>query len=149
MRQETILKTYLKFNELSPSQQTKVLDKNRDINVDDQWYEFTYEAYTNKLSKLGFYDIKLSFSGFYSQGDGASFSAKHSRGNIYTRGRYCHSNTMNCDESDTLLVVSKRIADSLYKDLRNEYEYLTSDAAVKDTLEVNDYEFDSETLKIA
>lgn len=45
--------------------------------------EFAYECYAgdiiavwiNKLDKLGFYNPKVMYSGFYSQGDGASFTA--------------------------------------------------------------------------
>lgn len=149
MRQETIIKTYLKYNELSFEQQSKVIDSLRDINVNHDWYEFTYEDYESKLKKLGFYDIKFEFSGFWSQGDGASFTAKHKRGTIYKTGRYSHSNTMRCDESDSLLLTAKRTADKLYKSLASEYDYLTSNEAIIESIEANDYEFDQDTLKLA
>jgi hypothetical protein len=151
MRQETIVKTYLKFDELTDKQKAKVLDNLRYINVNYDWYEYTIEEFEAKLKKLGFYDIKTEFSGFWSQGDGACFTAKHKRGTIYKGQytRYSHANTMSCDESDVLLAVAKRLTNGLYKTLKNEYEYLTSNDAVKDTIEANDYEFDSETLKLA
>jgi hypothetical protein len=41
MRQETIIKTYLTFDELSDKQKSKVLDNLRNINVD---YEFDSET---------------------------------------------------------------------------------------------------------
>ncbi len=150
MRQETIVKTYLKFTELSESQQDKVVDMLLDINVDtNMWYESCYAYYTQKLRSLGFYDIKFEFSGFWSQGDGASFTAKHKRGTIYKSSRYSHSGTMRCDESEVLLAVARRIADKLYKSLYSDYEYLTSKEAIIETIKANDYEFDQDTLKLA
>ena len=149
MRQETITKTYLKFTELSESCQDKVVNKLLDINITSDWHESTYEYYDSKLKALGFYDIKMEFSGFYSQGDGASFTAKHKRGIIYKSSQYYHSNTMRCDESDTLLMVARRIAERLYKSLYSDYEYLTSKESIIETIEANDYEFDKESLQLA
>ena len=149
MRQETIIKTYLKFTELSEAQQNKVIDKLSDLNTDHDWYEYIYEDYMSKLKALGFYDIKFEFSGFWSQGDGASFTAKHKRGTIYKSSRCSHSGTMRCDESEILLVVARRIAGKLYKSLYSNYEYLTSKEAIIETIEANDYEFDQDTLKLA
>jgi hypothetical protein len=148
MRQEIVTKTYLKFNELNNEQQNKVIDYLSDINVIHDWYEYIYDEYTTKLQKLGFYDIKIQFSGFCCQGDGASFSAKHKRGTVYTTSRYSHSGTMSCDESEILLTVAKRLADNCYKSLECEYEHLTSRESIIETIECNEYEFDSESLKI-
>lgn len=148
MRQEIIVKTYLKFSELNKEQQEQVIKNLHDINVDHPWYDSAYDYYESKLKKLGFYDIKFEFSGFWFQGDGASFTAKHKRGTIYKTGRYSHSNTMRCDESDVLLMVAKRIADKLYKSLNEDYYYLTSKAAIIETIEANEFEFDQDTLKI-
>ena len=148
MRQETITKTYLKFTELSESCQDKVVNKLSDINIISDWHESVYEYYDSKLKALGFYDIKMEFSGFYSQGDGAIFTAKHKRGTIYTSGRYYNSSAMCCDESKALLMVARRIAEKLYKSLYSDYEYLTSKESIIETIEANDYEFDKESLQI-
>lgn len=148
MRQETIVKTYLKFSELNEKQQEQVIENLSDINICDDWFQSTYDYYESKLKKLGFYDVKFEFSGFWSQGDGASFTAKHKRGTIYKTGLYSHSNTMRCDESDVLLMVAKRIADKLYKSLYEDYDYSTSKAAIIETIEANDYEFDQDTLRL-
>lgn len=74
MRQETIVKTYLTFDELTKEQKTKVIDKNRDINIYHGWWEYIKDDFITILNSLGFNDIELFFSGFSSQGDGASFS---------------------------------------------------------------------------
>ena len=66
-----------KFDELSDEAKEKVLEKHRDINVDDShWYEFTMEMWKEKLKEAGFDDAEIHFSGFWSQGDGACFDAK-------------------------------------------------------------------------
>lgn len=51
----------------------KVLDKHRDINTDYDWWDCTCESWKEDLIESGFYDTDIRFSGFYSQGDGASF----------------------------------------------------------------------------
>lgn len=148
MRQETITRTYLKFNELTDSQKKIVLDKMRDINVDDDyWHDFVTDEFKAKLADLGYTNVKTQFSGFWSQGDGASFSGEKEGLEITTSGRYCHSGSMQC-ESDSLLKDARKLANEYYRDLQKEYEYLTSDECIIETIEANDYEFDSETLKI-
>lgn len=147
MRQETIVKTYLKFEELNEKQRAKVLDDYRDINVDYDWYDFLIEEYTEKLESLGYENIKIEFSGFYSQGDGACFIADHERGPIYKSGQYNHSGVMQCGDLK-LLIEARQIANELYRDLKKKYEYLQEDEQVAETLIANDYEFDVDTLKI-
>lgn len=76
MRLETITKTYLTYDELDSSQKEKVLDNLRDINVVDiEWYDSDKEDFHTVLGILGFTDIESRFSGFSTQGDGASFRA--------------------------------------------------------------------------
>jgi len=63
------------FDELTPQQQAKVLDNLRDINTDFEWWESSYDFYKILLGYMGFEGVEISFSGFSSQGDGASFTA--------------------------------------------------------------------------
>lgn len=69
------------FEELSKDAQKKALDNFRDINVDfDDWsYPILKdeEGWEDKLKKQGWGEVEISFSGFWSQGDGASFVTKH------------------------------------------------------------------------
>jgi len=169
-----------KFDELSKEVQEKVLEKHSNINVDYDWWDFVYEDYDEKLEKMGFISPDKSFSGFWSQGDGASFSAgvdvekylkSKKLGNKYkkvinafndgtfstkivTRGNYSHSGTMSDETyntmdneglgyevSEMILKDAKDMADKLYKDLEKEYDGLTSEESIKDTLEANEYEF--------
>lgn len=178
-------KTYT-FEELSKEIQSKVLDDNRDWNVnswnENGWAEFVLEEKTEMLKNLGFEDIKIMFSGFWSQGDGACFEARlniaqyiksHKLGNklkallnaedcftynISQSGHYYHERSMIVeqgfwgepstkaqDQAENLLKLLEaeiiNLAHGIYKDLEKEYEYLTSDEAVKESLITNDYQF--------
>jgi hypothetical protein len=63
-----------KFDELSKEVQDKVLNKNRDINVYDDWHEFIIEDWINEtIPSKGFEATNIYYSGFWSQGDGAMF----------------------------------------------------------------------------
>lgn len=117
-----ITKTYetYTYDELSKEAQEKVLENLHDISVEDDWFEFEFEEIIESLAKMGFEDAKIFFSGFYSQGDGACFTAnldidkvvkyfklktkyahllkKHDiTGCIRAGGHYSHANTMSID----------------------------------------------------
>jgi hypothetical protein len=64
------------FNELSPKAQENALDNNRDINVDtNDWHEWVIEDFKEEMKEQFGFDVDdVQFSGFYSQGDGASFT---------------------------------------------------------------------------
>ena len=65
-----------KFDELPNASKEKALEKHRDINVSDRdWWEFTYDDWITKLAGMGYDDADIMFRGFWSQGDGASFTA--------------------------------------------------------------------------
>jgi hypothetical protein len=53
----------------------KIIEKFSDIDTDYEWNEFVLEDFIEKTSKLGFNisNNDIQFSGFHSQGDGASF----------------------------------------------------------------------------
>jgi len=63
------------FNELSEEAKEKAIENQRsnEYYLDYDWYEFVIENWTEKLNDIGFEDIKIYFSGFWSQGDGAMF----------------------------------------------------------------------------
>ena len=64
------------FDELSEAAKTKAIEAMRDINTDHDWSEFSREYWQDdKLPELGFDNAQIAFSGFWSQGDGASFTA--------------------------------------------------------------------------
>jgi hypothetical protein len=62
-------------NTLPPDTKEKVLENFRELNIQDDWYSYVYESWQEKLKRQGYDDIRISFNGFGSQGDGASFTA--------------------------------------------------------------------------
>jgi hypothetical protein len=138
------------------------------------------------------YKPSISYSGFSSQGDGASFKGyyKYKKGackalkayapkdeelqricktlqdaqkkvfysatcNIFQRGHYCHSGTMqielDCkdnvsselfDETEEAILQALRdFADWIYRQLESQYDYENSDSAIVESIEANCYEF--------
>ena len=68
------------FDQLEPGEQQQVLDRHRDITVDHKWWDHICYQWSEKLERLGFQNPEIQFSGFYSQGDGASFTSFHVTG---------------------------------------------------------------------
>ena len=74
MREITI-KVY-SFNELSKEVQEEVIEKHRLIHTAySDWHQFVIEEWKGRLKEIGFLNAEICFSGFYNQGDGASFTA--------------------------------------------------------------------------
>lgn len=76
----TIIKEYNIYNYQdilnNENLKQKILEKNWDINISfDDWYNYIIDEWTEKLEQLGFIKPSIYFTGFYSQGDGASFTA--------------------------------------------------------------------------
>ena len=70
------LKLLVEAGELPQS----ALDKARqflDDTDESYWSEYAIETWTSALEQIGFSEVDIRFSGFCSQGDGASFSAKY------------------------------------------------------------------------
>lgn len=73
---KTIEIKLFEFEELSQEVQAKVLEKFSDINVDDNWHDDSLENFKTELAEVGFTEAEISYSGFWSQGDGLSFDSK-------------------------------------------------------------------------
>lgn len=183
---KTITVNLYKFNELSEEAKQATIEKYRDINVDyDGWHDFIIEEYTGELEALGYENITINYSGFWSQGDGASFTAAtidlwqwikaHKLGNKYRSLKkwidegelvasiqrethhYYHEKTVSStvESGDCPAKLSSLIDEleneldektedycrELYKQLSNAYDSLTTDEAVAETLEANEYDF--------
>jgi hypothetical protein len=55
----------------------EIINKYRHIEVDNNdWYEYLIDEWKEKLEDLGYMEPEISFSGFWSQGDGASFTCR-------------------------------------------------------------------------
>jgi len=70
-------KTEFIFEELSPEAQEKAMEwyRSGDNSPYDGWYETIYEDWKEKLQEQGFEKVEFFWSGFWSQGDGACFTA--------------------------------------------------------------------------
>jgi hypothetical protein len=67
----------LLFKDLPERLKEQVIEQNRDINVDDDsWHDYIVEDFEHELNKDGVGKVKVSYTGFWSQGDGASFTGK-------------------------------------------------------------------------
>lgn len=60
------------FDELSESAKQKAIEKRRHWNVEHDWWSFTYDWFKETYPQ--YQDCEICFSGFSSQGDGASFT---------------------------------------------------------------------------
>lgn len=178
-----------KFDELSKDVQEKVLDKDRQINVeDDFWWDYDTKAVMDAEND-GF-DVKDFNFDLFRQGSGARINIKGVSGKIVKHiyntnspeyrkikrwfreglltivqednsyaNHYQHENTFTLDwdlidvdyteEDEKLLgeftknveALLKMRSKQLYKELEENYNYLTTDEAIKETYEANDYEF--------
>lgn len=121
----TITTTVYSFDELSKEAQAKAIDAYRYLNVDyDGWHDPILEDARDRLESMGYEEPEVRYSGFSSQGDGASFTAgvdlvawmkRHKLGNKYralfnaakdgsasatvdqSDGHYYHQYTMTVD----------------------------------------------------
>ena len=65
------------FEELSPEAQKNALEELWDINIEySDWHEPIIEDFEGEMKENGLTDIEVSYSGFNSQGDGASFTGE-------------------------------------------------------------------------
>lgn len=111
-----------KFNELSTEIQQRSLDQYRYINVEDTgWDEPTIEYWVETLENIGFTDVIINYTGFCSQGDGASFTSgemdiekvlRHLR--VYSKyRRYVPSDYMDyyikCPEYHICIIMKTRL----------------------------------------
>lgn len=63
------------FDELNEQAQKTALEELRGLE-DPYWYSLIEEQWQEKLKELGYLEPDISFTGFWSQGDGASFTAR-------------------------------------------------------------------------
>lgn len=64
------------FDELPEDLQDQVLERDRDYYVEiGDWWDCVFSEWKDRLDQMGFENADIRFSGFWSQGDGASFTA--------------------------------------------------------------------------
>ncbi len=70
----------MKLSDLTTEQLTAIFENNPSMfrDVYEEWYEHTINDFKDSLESLGFAEVQINFSGFWSQGDGACFHGKYS-----------------------------------------------------------------------
>lgn len=77
MRIDTVSTEVFTFEELTAKSQQKAIENCREYMVDyDQWHDPIIEDWNDQLKSMGFNEVEISYNGFNSQGDGASFVSK-------------------------------------------------------------------------
>lgn len=166
----TIETKVYKFDELSESAQERAIEKLWDINVDHEWYEFTFDdakeiglkietfdiSYRNNIQgKLleNAYDVaQLITKNHGEQCDTHKLAAKyisnwnalvekHSDGINKERVSEEHEDEFDEQASDLDNEFERELLEEYLTILRKEYDYLTSAEAIKETIECNEYEF--------
>ena len=203
---ETIVYT---IDELPEAAKEKARAWYSETGLHDEWYDFVYEDFQAicrilgvelgtspaRLVGGGTREVPQIFhSGFWNQGDGASFAGvyRHARGaarairahapmdevlhriadrlhavqrrnffqliaHIRRRGRYCHEYSMAIEverdspagqpmtdgADDAVIEALRDLARWLYRQLQQEYEHQTSDAAVDEVLAANQWTFEA------
>lgn len=139
------------FEELPKDAQDKAIQNYSDINIDHDWWEFIYEDAANIGLHLNGFDLDRAN---YCKGEFISSAfevielIKREHGEscetYHTAQRYSLTKPSDIDAEDYEEWQSSFLADLLndyLNILRKEYEYLTSDEAIKETLIANEYDF--------
>ena len=161
---KTIEISLYKFDELSEAAQQNAINELSDINVDYNWWEFTYEDANNIGLKITSFNLDRN-----RQADGdflidANFCANEI---VKNHGEECETyntaslflNTIeeiknkypggtdedeyniDCESEDANDEFLKSLLEDYSIILQNESDYLQSDEAVKETILANDYDF--------
>lgn len=167
MRTEIIERKLYKFEELSEEGKEKAIEKLYDINIDYDWWDSVYEDAKNIGLKIEEFDIDR---GAYCKGKFIESAEECAHKIIDDHGESCETyktaeeylkqrdimvNTAEKDENGELIDeyeldnelddLDREFLKSLCEDyrimLQHEYEYLTSEEAIKETIEANEYEF--------
>lgn len=195
----TIETTVYTYDELSDDAKEKARDWYRGLGLDYDWWDGNYEDFNSVGAILGL-DIDLSktyFTGFYSQGDGSSFTADYAyvkgmkaaireyapkdkilhdiadriaeaqKNLFYGATGYVkpwsgrsylievdlydqNGNDFECaipaltylnDNAQAIVEAIEDLNGWFYRQLEKQYEYLTSDEAIAETIVSNEYTF--------
>ncbi len=164
-------KTYkvYKFDELTDDQKEKALNNLRDINVDHDWWEFTYEDAATIGLRITSFDLdrnRHAKGEFMVFGGGEQCAglimAEHGQStDTYALAKtyladlaalhvkFPNHEDSDHDDYDTYVDESGLLEEQFLTDLleeysimlQKEYEYLCSDQAVTEAIRINDYDF--------
>lgn len=159
------------FDELSEDAKEKAIEELYDINVNYDWWEYTYEDAKWVGLKLTGFDIGR---GSYCEGELIEGMEKVIENILSNHGESCGTHKLATEYKETSDVLTKQMNEAYNDDsdegyeryseletefedleneflkellneyltmLRNEYEYLTSEEAIIETIRTNEYEF--------
>lgn len=168
-KMRTVRTKVYQFSELSKEVQSKVIDKNYYINVDGEWWETVFEDAKEIGLQIDSFDIDR---GSYCKGEFILSACEVAQNIFNNHGEICetyktakdfmrewqpifnnymdetHEDYESSDSEDKLQELEEQFLKSLCEDYRimltQESEYLTSEEAIKETIEANEYEFTKE-----
>ena len=143
-----------KFNELPEEAQQTALESLWDINVDHNWWEYDYED----AAQIGLKITEFDLDRYSIDGDFTEYAEDVAANIVKNHGEQCetHQTAKNFlddqknYDNDTIEAedAEYEFKRSLLEDyriiLQKEYDYRTSEAAIKETIECNEYEFTAE-----
>ena len=148
MRTITTHTTVYKFEELTEEAQRKALELLYDINVDYDWWGFTYEDAKTIGCEIRAFDIdrgsycKLTCPNTFETASLIMVNHGETCDTYKLAKMYLKTSTEDGDKQDDLDAEFIRALSEEYLSLlRQEYEYQTSEEAIKETIVCNDYEF--------
>jgi len=160
-KMRTVRTKVYQFSELSEQAKQKAIEVCADYNVSYDWWQFTYEDAANIGLKITGFDIDR---GSYCNGE-FTLSAHEVAANIIRdHGELCETyktaqsflDTVNdiqgkyeelegAEYEDEMIEAEDEFLKFLLEDyriiLKNEYEYQTSEEAILETIQANEYEF--------
>jgi hypothetical protein len=126
------------FDELSPEAKKHAIDSNRDYSTEGyDWPEPIIEGFTEEMEAIGMTDIDCQFSGFYSQGDGASFTGKVNDNETFLKAIGINSSSVGLGNKPSpkiesaLNSISENIYITIQRNDRNYYHHNTISANVE------------------
>ena len=157
MRTITTHTTVYKFDELTEEGKRKALENLYDINVDFDWWDSTYDDAETIGCKITEFDIDRGSYCRLTCPD----AHETARLIVENHGEMCDTRKLadeylkdreklarDEDDFDGLEALDTEFERALGEEylslLRQEYEYQTSEEAIKETIEANDYDFTSE-----
>ena len=142
----TVTTTVYTFSELSDKAQEKALENLRDINVDCEWWDYLFEDFRTIAGILGVTVKDIYFTGFSSQGDGASFTGTYQYRKGWRKALTDHApNDKELFEiGDALQDIQRRAFYSVSASIRHQGHYDHSGCMSIDSY--GDYPFDGDAI---
>jgi hypothetical protein len=146
MRKKTY--TVYKFEELSKTAQVKVMEELADCNICYEWWDGIYDDAKQIGLEIEGFDLDRgnSISGVLLDEPNiviANIKKNHGKGCLTYKTALRFQNRFKKvkDEYYDLHAFLNALLNDYLKTLKQEYEYRTSDIAIKETIDANDYEF--------